>query len=258
MSYSQKYLITANDMDMEYRMKNMAAITYFQDCVARYMTSKHVAAFDIVDKHLYWVISELNIEVQDALPFWSEEIEVRIWVSEISKLKIYIDFEIYYKNKIFMKGNSLWFIISSITKRPVSTDIIESIFDVNPKFALKEHKKIIFPTPKNPIVELSHHINLSDLDFNNHVNNRSYVNIATSTAPDDFYKKHQLKALTVRYLKETFLDDTLVCRGYKLSNFEYFHTLEKENERVCLVLSKWENKKEKGKIEEFPLLVREK
>ena len=88
--YCQKYIITNDCMDINYRLTPISAIMYFQDCFARYMTLNNLAAFDIVDDNLYWIVSEFNIEFCSELPFWSEEIEVSAWVSEITKLKIFI------------------------------------------------------------------------------------------------------------------------------------------------------------------------
>ena len=96
--YTQKYYITNDAMDINYRLKPISVIMYFEDCVARYMTLKNLAAFDIVGEHLYWVVSDFNLKFEKELPFWSEPIEITVWVSEISQLKVYVDFELKHNN----------------------------------------------------------------------------------------------------------------------------------------------------------------
>ena len=63
--YIQNYTITNDCMDINYRLKPVEILMYFQDNFARYLTSKKIGAFDIVKEDLYWVISEINVEIVD-------------------------------------------------------------------------------------------------------------------------------------------------------------------------------------------------
>ena len=245
--YLKNYNIILDNMDLNhYRIRPIAVIMYLQDAFARYTATGRMAAYDLFPLELYWVVAEFNIEFTDKLPFWSEEIKVELWFSEISKLKIYIDFNIYYKDKIFAKGNALWFLIDSKTKRPVKTDILAEKFTVCPELVSGEHKKFILPDIKEKIKEIKHTNNLSDIDFNNHVNNKSYINLAEITAPDEFKKTHELKNLHVRFNRETFLGDTLTCSAYRTEQADtYVHSIVKENISACDILTKWEKIKDK-------------
>ena len=107
-----------------------------------------------------------------------EEIKVEVWISEISKLKIFTDFKLYHKENIFAKGNGCWFILNQDTKRPVSTDTVKEYIPLCNEFALGEHKKFTVTESKEKLNEITYKTNLSDIDFNSHVNNKSYINIA--------------------------------------------------------------------------------
>lgn len=52
-----KYKVIASDMDVVYRMTPNAMLMYFQDCFANYLSGKCLAAFDIADKNLIWMIT---------------------------------------------------------------------------------------------------------------------------------------------------------------------------------------------------------
>ena len=248
--YSQKYLITNDSMDINYRLRPISAIMYFQDCIARYMTVKNLAAFDIVGKHLFWIVSEFNIQFEKELPFWSEEIEVITWVSEVSKLKVYIDFELKHNDEIFAKGNSLWFILNSETKRPTIADNLFGSEEIITETALGEHQKFQTAALKEKIQETTHKTNLSDLDFNYHVNNKSYINLAEKTCSEDFKKSHTLKKLSVKYNKESFLGDTLVCSTYTTNEEQTLvHKIERDGVSVCDLSTCWIDK-----IKETPIL----
>ena len=256
--YTKKYNVILDNMDLiEYRLRPISAIMYIQDAFARYTATKGAAAYDLFAKNLYWVVGEFNIEFVDTLPFWSEEIKVEIWISELSKLKIYTDYNIYYSNKVFAKGNACWFLIDSNSKRPAKTDFIKEKFEICPEFTLGEHKKFALSEITEKISEIEHKMNLSDLDFNNHVNNKSYINIAEMTAPYEYKKTHTLKQLNIRFNRETFLNDVLTCSLYKttIPNL-YAHKLEKDGVSVCEILTKWQEGINSENIVEYDMAVK--
>lgn len=255
--YSQNYIITNDCMDINYRLKPIEIFMYFQDCFARYLTAKHIGAFDIVDKDLYWVISEINVEITEQLPFWSEEIEVNVWVSEITRLKIFTDFELKYKNATFAKGNCCWFILNGTTKRPSSTDFIADKITTCEELILGEHKKFVVGNMTDAITSVSHKTNLSDIDFNNHVNNKTYVNVAEMTIPSEFRTNHLLKSISVKYCKESFLGDELICTTYRTDvKNAYVNKIERDGVTLCEINTEWQEVASQNSINDFALQIR--
>ncbi len=256
--YTKTYNVILDNMDLfEYRLRPISAIMYLQDAFARYCATKKLAAYDLFATNQYWIVTEFNIDFIDELPFWSEEIGINIWISEITKLKIYTDYELTYNNKPFAKGNALWFIIDKESKRPAKTDIVAERFEICNQFMLGEHKKFILPETKEKVSEIKHTNNLSDLDFNKHVNNKSYINLAEMTANDEFRKTHSLKSLNIKFNKETFLGDELICSTYKTDiENSYIHIVEKDGISVCEIATSWENKTTENNIVNYNLKVK--
>ena len=242
--YCHIYSTILDNIDMsEYRLRPISAIMYLQDAFARYCASVNVAAYDLLPKGIIWVIGELNSEFEKEFPFWSEEIKVEIWVSEITKLKIYTDYKLIHKDRVFAKGNACWFLLDKDTKRPVKTDMVAEKFEVCNELVLGEHKKFILKDKNEKVREIIHKNNLSDIDFNSHVNNKSYLNIAEATAPEEFKKTHSLKSLYIRFNKETFLDDVLYCSAFDTDTKNtYVHEITKENENICNIQTTWNDK----------------
>ncbi len=256
--YKKKYTVILDNMDLyEYRLRPISAIMYLQDAFARYTATKRMAAYDLFASNQYWVVNEFNISFTDNMPFWSEDIEVEIWISELTKLKVYTDFKLYYKNKVFAMGNALWFIIDKTTKRPAKTDKISELFEIDDEKVMGEHKKFIIPATFEKYKEIIHINNLSDLDFNNHVNNKSYINIAEMTAPDEFKNTHILKCLSIRFNKETFLGDTLKCTTNKTDLPDtYTHIIEKDGASVCDIVTVWNKRNINTTITDYSLDVK--
>jgi acyl-ACP thioesterase len=256
--YSKTYNVIIDNMDLNhYRLRPIAAIMYLQDAFARYCATRRMAAYDLFATNQYWVVTEFNMEFLDELPFWSEDITAEVWISEISKLKIYMDFRVYYNDKVFTQGNSLWFIIDKESKRPAKTDIVAEKFEINPELALGEHTKFTLPEKTEKYNEIVHKNNLSDLDFNNHVNNKSYINLAEMSAPDEYKKTHKLKRLNIKFNRETFIGDVLTCSTYKTNMPNvYTHIIEKDGASVCDISTEWEENKNNDFICEYPLKVK--
>ena len=190
-------------MDKDYKLKPVSAIMYFQDCFAQFLTTKNLAAFDLVDKNIIWVVTEFQFEFTGEMPFWSEQITVQVWISEITKLKIYADFSISHNGKVFVKGTSCWLVLDATTHRPINTNFVSSKLDVVDELMLGEHKKLNWDETEQKIKETKYTTNLGDIDFNDHVNNKSYINLAESTTTDKFKKTHTLKTLNIKYNKES-------------------------------------------------------
>ena len=256
--YQKSYNVILDNMDLaQYRLRPISAIMYLQDAFARFMAAENMAAYDLFPQNIYWVVGEFNINFSGLLPFWSEEIKIEIWISELSKLKIYTDFNIYCEDKVFAKGNACWFLINMQTKRPLKVDDFADRMPVCSEFALGEHQKFSLPEPKENISEIKHVINLSDLDFNRHVNNKSYINLAEMTLSEEFKKTHNIKSLNIRFNRETFLGDVLDCVAYKTDNDNiYVHKIEKDGMPVCDVMSSWENAKDCVDILNYDLKVK--
>ena len=55
-------------MDSEYRMTVVAVLSFFQDTVASYLTTRNLAAFDIADNGYLWVLSDYSLDVAEKMP----------------------------------------------------------------------------------------------------------------------------------------------------------------------------------------------
>ena len=241
--YRHTYTSTASDITPLYRLTPNAMLMYFQDSFARLMTIHGVAAFDIVKQRRMWVITEVQMDVQPMVTYWSEDFTVEIWVSELSSLRIYCDFRIVRADneQLIASGTSQWNILNLDTKRLETTDFLADKLTVVPELMTASHKKVRFPKPQSCGMQMEHRATRLDLDFNFHVSNRSYVSIALLTMPDEVLASQTLKTVTVHWLHETYLDETLLCRMSRTEDGSYLHTLTNaEGVVVCELMSQWQ------------------
>lgn len=251
--YRHTYTSTASDITPLYQLTPNALLMYFQDSFARLMTIHGLAAFDIVRQRRMWVITEVQMEVQPAVTFWSEDFTVELWVSELTSLRIYCDFRIVRANSdaLIASGTSQWNILNLDTKRLETTDFMADRVTVVPELMTANHKKVRFPKPQSVDLQMQHRATRLDLDFNFHVSNRSYVSIALLTMPDEVLASQMLTSLTVHWLHETYLDDTLTCSLSRTEDGCCLHTLTNaEGVVVCELMSRWQPQTDAGEVSE--------
>ncbi len=242
-TYQQTYSILASDMDITYHITPNAIMLYFQDCFARFLTSKRLAAFDIIKENLIWVISDLELNYVKERPLWSSEIKVKIRFSEISMVRIYVDFWICdSKDEVFAQGTSIWAIINSVTKRPFpAKDMLE-------QGGIKTYgtpmKSEIVPDTTNKTLqkEVEHTVNVTDLDFNGHVCNRTYLSISMATLPLDFIKTYSPKYMHIKFVREAFFGEVLTCKVSTDNALTYWYDILNSNGKaICNIYSEWED-----------------
>ena len=251
--YRHTYTATASDITPMYRLTPNAMLMYFQDSFARLMTIHDVAAFDIVKQHRMWVITEVQIDVQPTVTYWSEDFTVELWVSELTSLRIYCDFRIIRADdeQLIASGTSQWNILNLDTKRLETTDFLVDKLTIVPKMMTASHRKVRFSKPQSFDMQMEHRATRLDLDFNFHVSNRSYVSIALLTMPDEVLASQTLTSLVVHWLRETYLDDTITCRMSHIDDGNYLHKLTNaEGIVVCELMSCWKPQTETNDVSE--------
>ena len=117
---------------------------------------------------------------------------------------------------------------------------------VLPEVTSESHKKRRFLAEGTPLQQIEHRVNPINLDFNGHVNNRTYLSIAMQSADEAFMDTHAIRCLAIHWLKESFLGDTLTSRLSLLPNeadetvYHYLHTISRNDaETAAQVYSEW-------------------
>ena len=178
--YTKTYHITAGDMDVNYRMTPGAALLYFQDCYASYLSHHHIAAFDILKENKIWVISDFDLHFTDDRALWLDAVQVHLSYSEITSCRAYIHFEMSttHENRVFAEGESCWVVLDIDSRKPCN--IVELLSRANAVDSGVRHRGKINPRVADAELRavVPHPVNTSDLDFNGHVCNRSYMAMA--------------------------------------------------------------------------------
>lgn len=247
MKYSTTYPITASQINDAYRLTVDGLLTFHENTVARYFTTLGLAAFDMQKQDKTWVISEINLELPEPPSMWTEDITVTVWVSELSPLRVWIDFlaEEVHTGKVTARGNSCWSLISMSERKLVSCEGLMPASELVPEFAAGPHRKrTVMRFAGEPADTLGHTVNLIDLDFNGHTNNRRYVQMALVCFGPEFLAAHRPDFLNIRFLKESRMGDDIVNETHPTDDPDTFvgRILSGRGDEICRVSSHWRTK----------------
>ena len=244
MKYSTVYPITAAQINADYRLTIDGLLTFHENTVARYLTTLGLAAFDMQKEDKTWVLSEINLEIPEPPTMWSEEVEITIWASEMSAIRVWFDFTAreLHSGKITAKGNSCWSLISMSERKLVPCQGLIPATEIVEEFAAGPHRKrSVAKFDPQAIGELDHAINLIDLDFNGHTNNRRYVQMALICFDPEFLKRNRPAFLNIRFIKESRMGETIVNRTHPTGDPQVFvgRITNAKGEELCRVSSSW-------------------
>ena len=245
-NFQMTYTILASDMDTSYHITPNAIMTYFQDCFARFLSSRRVAAFDIVKQNLIWVISELELKFKRERPLWSSDITVKVNFKAITSIRMYVDYSICADNgEAFAEGTSTWVIINQETKRPFSPKELLMEAGIVASSTL-EHRELPYDnSSKQYLRQVEHCVNVTDLDFNGHVCNRTYMSISMATLPIEFSQTYIPDYIHIKFVRESFFGETLQCRISKGHDLEYwFDIVNEKGKEICDIYTNWKDGRE--------------
>ena len=243
MKITREYNITSKDMDMDYHITPSAVLLYIQDTVAAFLTMCNKAAFDVSYEDILWVITDYNIELSDSQPFWPETVKVDMWMSELTPLRAYFDCTLTdMEGREFGKATTCWSMIDANTHRPlVCSDHLKGV-EIIPRMVYGRHGKVALPAPEEIVDSYSCHTMMPDVDFNSHISNRAYLTTALSGMDLNFERTHSAVRMYLKFVKETFLGDTLHCdrMSCKGSTDTFFYRITNDAaEEVCRIWIQW-------------------
>lgn len=143
------------------------------------------------------------------------------------------------------------------TKYPITAANINADYRLTVDALLNFHESTVaryFTTLG--VAAFGHSINLIDLDFNGHTNNRRYVNMALICFDSDFLATHRPDSLNIKFIKESRMGDEIANYTYATDGASTYvgKILNGRGEELCRVVSHWRDKKPLEDISKVNLL----
>lgn len=206
--------VTTADCDMNGRLRPGGLVNFL---VLAAINSADTLGFGyqgLREQKLFWVLSRMTVELYKPLR-WRDQAEVETWPKDVSGLLYLRDFVVRDQyGEIVARCTSGWLAIDIQTKKPRRVDEKFSyIFNsMREKHALESLPEKLGACPEGVPSEVK--VTWFDLDVNKHVTSSRYVDWMIDCLPVDFLEKHYPTRLSINYLKETMMGETILLNRF--------------------------------------------
>lgn len=181
---------------------------------------------------LFWVVSRLMVEIT-SLPRIADEITIETWLEAPTSAGINRFYVLYDKYQdIMVQGMAKWSLVRRDTlkleKMTECSFITNLIFESDsPHFKYPELKRIPRQNPLEKTQSVFRTVQLSEIDFNNHVNNTEYIQyMIDSTQPGTNLEMYQITYTFPLYVDNKIQMDLFesgnrtIIEGYVVNEFQ--------------------------------------
>ncbi len=201
-------MVRYHELDLRGMVRLPVVMTWLQDAGIAHATALGVSVRDLRTLGLTWVLSRLNLELQQ-YPRNNEQVLVRTWpVTREGRFSVR-DFELFdAQGAPIGRATSSWAALNLTTRRPVKLD------DHLPDYPLRPVRALADPFTTLPMLEqcesaLQLPVLRSDLDPNRHVNNTVYATWALEAVPQALVDSHVVTRLEIGFRTEALYGDTI-------------------------------------------------
>ena len=232
MIFSLNYTTRWHDTDANRTVRPTQILVFMQEA-----SNHHIRALgNDLDKlrdeqGLAFLLSKIRLALYKPL-YAFEEITVETWTTASRGFSFNRFFRIKRGDEVIAAADTTWALISLKTGELCKVDAFDFKF---------EHEEPIdiglpmrFRVPKTELLNLigERKIVYSDLDYNMHMNNTRYADMLCDFMPIE--RVGDIKEMTLEFLHESALGDTLTFYGAEQDSRYYFKTVN-QNGDVCLV-----------------------
>ena len=238
------YPLTLADIDADNRLSAGAVLCYFQDAIARFLSIAKVSALDLLEEGRTWMILEFHSSFSENMPTWPGTVQTEVFLSEISRLKAYVDF-IFRDSlgQIIARGTSKWVMMDVNERKPVPCCEVKRFVEQYDENNYTAHKLFHFPSfdaTAEGLQTTRHIVNRLETDFNGHMSNRDFVRLALSSINPAMIQERILSEMHVRFVKECLEGEVVDCSS-KIGDDDTIALFlsNSQNELVCQCITAW-------------------
>jgi len=216
--YKMPRTITDTDVDFARKQKLSSVFGYFQDIAALHAENLGGGVEWLKNElQVAWVLVRVRVEI-DEYPRYEDKVIVETW-PQTPKALYERDYRIVREDgTVLVRAASVWVIMDLKTREVKRNQFLDyKGIEINKDRALGGGFPRLKPIDGAKFV-YEKAARYSDLDYNSHVNNAKYVDIALDTIPMDDYRKGHPKAFEIHYSQEAGAGDILDIKTKNLDD----------------------------------------
>ena len=176
-----------------------------------------------------WILTDWLLDIH-SYPKYGDQLLARTWSETVKQpLACMRDFELFCNGERCARGLTKWVLVDLKSGRPlrVSPELIEK-YQPEDKAVFEDSKMQKISTPECFISETKITLRRSDIDFNNHVHNLTYLDFALEALPSELYeaKKTAFSNVRISYKTGVKAGEEIICK--------YSHNKQEGKHIVCI------------------------
>jgi acyl-ACP thioesterase len=187
-----------------------AVLDFFQEAAISHAENLGVGREAMASSNQAWILSRMSVEI-NRRPKYGETVTVRTWPRGGEKLFALRDFDIRdAADSPVVQARSCWVIIDMEKRRPLRPQaVMDSLPQNKGMDALLPAGTLAVGVEQRPSLEkiAERQALYSDVDFNGHVNNVSYIRWIEDTLDPSLLEKSARMRLDINYLNEVLADE---------------------------------------------------
>jgi len=231
MIFEERFLVGIQDTDKNNLLTNKALLEYMGNVACLHSNYAGTGPKQIAQTHLSWMTVNWKVDVKNR-PEYFQHFIVKTWSRGYDRLYAYRDFEIIDDTgEQIAIATSRWALVD-ISKHKINS-LNSEIMDKYETETRQVFQNYDFPKAKELesfIKEENYKINSMMIDFNNHVHNTSYLDLADEIIPEE-YLKNQFNNFEIIYKKEIKLDANVLLKFSEVDDKKYV-TIKSEDNTV--------------------------
>lgn len=235
-----EYTIRGTEIDFNYRLKPYHMASYFQENFARFCADNQLAAYQLENRQITWVLADMQIELIRQIPFWRKQITVTSWHRQAKGLRLTHEYQAFCEGTEIARGTSTWLILHTQTRKPLPLAELDVAFHIHPNPPFGEFPRLHLENYPQQIAQAQQQVKSYDIDFNHHLNSVRYIAGAIETIPFAYREHSRCASIKVRYLQEVHLDEVLHGKTYQAGHC-FYHRIEHRGLLVCEINTQWES-----------------
>jgi len=228
-----EFKISPAEADMNRRLKIGSLVNYLIQSAINSSEQLGFGFEKLLKQNLFWVFYSLTVQIFRPLNL-NEKIIVETWPKDIKGLQHLRDFIVRdEKEEIVIRATTGWLAIDFETKRPtknINSMSFENFTRLKDKHGIKDGPVKLKTI--NPTDEFDIKTSYFDIDLNQHVTSTRYIDWMADTFSSDYHRMYYPDRLSVNYLKEVKLLQTLKLKRETIAENSFLFEAENFNNTV--------------------------
>ncbi len=230
MIVEKKYETSLEDFDKNGQMKMKAILRLFENTGSKQADLVGDGILSRSIKGTAWVLTDWQVQINQ-YPKHEDEIVAKTWSEPVNAIFTSSrNFELYVNNNLAAIATTRWAIIDLTNGRPtkIGKELIDQ-YQPEDKKTFTETKLSKIEIPETCSIEKQIIQRRSDIDFNNHVHNLTYLDYALETLPQELYDTLSFKNIRISYKTQLQYGENTICRYTQKDGKHIFNIYGNEN-----------------------------